>query len=103
MVSNGQAASLQPELDSATSEPGGSGRSLGVVWEFWKAYAEKIAFYQTTALLSAIYLLVVGPISLVGRVVSHHFLPMRPKRARTFWHGVLMGSATDLSELRKQG
>ena len=47
---------------------GGPRAALSLIWDFWKAYAEKIAFYQTTVILTVIYAVVVGPISLIGRL-----------------------------------
>jgi hypothetical protein len=73
------------------------------VWDFWKAYAEKIAFYQTTVILSVIYAVVVGPISLIGRLARHQFLPERPPNAGSFWHAAHMGRIAGIEELKKQG
>jgi hypothetical protein len=72
------------------------------MWDFWKAYAEKIGHYQTAAILALIYYLVVGPIWLVGRVTAHRFLPLVPKKATSFWHEASMGRE-GVEEMRKQG
>jgi len=78
-------------------------RVLAVIWEFWKAYAEKIAHYQTLVILSLIYVLVVGPIAAIGRLTGHRFLPLDPPAARTFWHPAHMGRIANIAELKKQG
>jgi len=82
---------------------GGPRAALSLIWDFWKAYAEKIAFYQTTVILSVIYAVVVGPISLIGRLVRHQFLPERPHNAGSFWHAAHMGRISGVEELKKQG
>lgn len=41
-------------------------RSLGWVLEVWKAYAHRAASYQTRVLLTAVYLLILGPARLFG-------------------------------------
>ncbi len=74
-----------------------------LIWDFWKAYAEKIAFYQTTVILGAIYVVVVGPIWAIGRLSGHQFLPLLPKAAPSFWHPAHMGRVAAIDELKKQG
>jgi Saxitoxin biosynthesis operon protein SxtJ len=76
--------------------------ALRVVWHFWKAYAEKIGHYQTAAILSFVYALIVGPIWLVGRLTGHRFIPTFPARAPSFWYKASMGHAS-LDEMAKQG
>jgi hypothetical protein len=73
-----------------------------LVWDFWKAYAEKIGHYQTAAILTLIYWLVVGPIWLVGRVTGHHFLPSNTSKALTFWRPAAMGRGS-ADDIKKQG
>lgn len=73
-----------------------------LVWDFWKAYAEKIGHYQTAAILTLIYWLVVGPIWLVGRLTGHSFFPSHQAKARSFWNAASMGRET-VDELEKQG
>jgi len=75
---------------------------LRVIWDFWKAYAEKIGHYQTLAVLAIIYCIVVGPIWLVGRITGHRFLPQFAAKAPTFWHPASMGRAS-LDEMKRQG
>ncbi len=76
---------------------------LRIIGRFWQAYAEKIAFYQTLVILSVIYVVVVGPIWLVGRLTGHQFLPSLPAGAATFWRPAHMGRISNPDELRKQG
>jgi hypothetical protein len=76
---------------------------LRLVWAFWKAYVENVGFYETLVVLTAIYALVVAPISLLARLFRHRFLPVRPRDAATFWYETRMGTATALKDLGKQG
>lgn len=90
--------SLNP-AEHSLAQPTG----LRLVWIFWKAYAEKVGFYETLVVLTAIYGLVVAPISLLARLFRHRFLPVRPRDATTFWYETRMGTATALKDLSKQG
>ena len=76
--------------------------ALALAWDFWKAYAEKIGHYQTAAILTIVYGLVVGPIWLVGRATGHRFLPLFSRKAPTFWHHTSMGRSS-LADLKRQG
>ncbi len=76
---------------------------LRIIGRFWQAYAEKIAFYQTTVILTAIYVIVVGPIWAIGRLTGHQFLPSLPHTAPSFWRPAQMGRISSPAELRKQG
>ena len=82
------------------NEPCYSGRR--VLLPFWRAYMEKVSYYQAVIVLAAIYFFVVGPISLLSKLFRHRFLPYRPSNAATFWHEKEI-SSTPLSELAKQG
>ena len=103
-MQNGRVRS--PELAPvAAAHPARRGMppALRLVWEFWKAYAEKIAFYQTAVILTAIYGVVVGPIWLFGRITGHRFLPGHARTAASFWYPAQMGRFAGLDELKKQG
>src|SRR4051794_31496191 len=86
-------------LPAAAPAPG-LGRTI---WEFWKAYAERVALYQTLVILTLIYLVIVGPIAAIGRLTGHQFLPLRAPTPATFWHPAHMGQLASLDELKKQG
>jgi hypothetical protein len=88
---------------AATPAASGLRQALALIWEFWKAYAERIAFFQTNVILTIIYVIVAGPISAIGRLTGHHFLPMSPRNAPTFWQPAHMGRITGIDELKKQG
>lgn len=88
---------------AATPAASGPRQALALIWEFWKAYAERIAFFQTSVILTIIYVIVAGPIAAIGRLTGHHFLPMSPRNAPTFWHPAHMGRITGIDELKKQG
>lgn len=74
-----------------------------IILNFWQAYAEKIAFYQTGVILTVIYVVIVGPIWLMSRLIGHQFLPILPKGAPSFWRPAHMGRIASIDELRKQG
>jgi len=76
---------------------------LRVIWDYWVAYGEKIAYYQTTVILSLIYLIIVGPIGLIGRLTGHQFLPQFARTAPTLWHPAHMGRIASIDELKQQG
>jgi hypothetical protein len=84
----------------APVKPSGIGRTI---WEFWKAYAERVALYQTLVILSVIYILIVGPIAAIGRLTGHQFLPLRVTNPTTLWQPAHMGRIASLDELKKQG
>jgi hypothetical protein len=77
-------------------------REPSLLWQFWKDYAEKIAHYQTAALLAIIYIFIAGPTALLARLVGHRFLPHLPTGADTFWHEAAMGRPTEPAEYRRQ-
>ena len=45
-----------------------------LVWEAWKAYAHRAASYQTRALLTVVYALVLGPGAAVARLFGARLL-----------------------------
>jgi hypothetical protein len=81
----------------------GVSEAASVTWQFWKAYAEKVGAYQAKVVLTAIYLLVVGPTWAIGRITRHHFLPAQPRSAATFWREARMGLDSAPESLKKQG
>jgi len=93
------------DLGVATASPGAPARPAAwrVVWDFWKAYGEKTAFYQTTVILGVIYVVIVGPIAAIGRLTGHQFLPRFAAGAPSFWHPAQMGRIAGIEELKKQG
>lgn len=74
-----------------------------ILLAFWKAYADRVSFYQAGVALAVIYALVVAPTSLLARLFRHRFLPSWPADAATFWHDTEMGSPPVLDDLRRQG
>lgn len=56
-----------------------------VLWDAWKAYAERAAGYQSAALLSLIYFLVLGPAVLIARATGKAFLDLDRRPRTTYW------------------
>ena len=47
-----------------------------LVWEAWKAYTHRAASYQTRALLTIVYLVVLGPGALLARLFGARLLDL---------------------------
>jgi hypothetical protein len=84
-----------------TADPHPTGPRL--LLDFWKAYGEKVAYYETLVVLTAVYTFVVAPISLLARLFHHRFLPSNRRGPATLWHDTQMGTASPLDNLGKQG
>ena len=54
-------------------------------WEAWKAYAHRAGGYQTRVLLTLVYLLVLGPGALAGRLFSARLLDLNAGPGKTSW------------------
>jgi hypothetical protein len=54
-----------------------------LVWEAWKAYARRATGYQSRALLTLVYLLVLGPAAGMARLAGNRLLDVDP--ASTSW------------------
>ena len=54
---------------------------------WWKPIAEKIVHFQTAIILTALYIVTIGPMSIAARLFGQDLLEKRlPRRADTFWH-----------------
>jgi hypothetical protein len=51
----------------------------------WKEYAHRAASYQTRALLTVAYLVMLGPSALIGRLFGSRLLDLRADTARSTW------------------
>ncbi len=72
-----------------------------LVWQAWKAYAHRAGGYQTRALLSLVYLVVLGPAALVGQLFSARLLDLSFRQGQTTW--LVRGlSEKTLDALRRQ-
>ena len=54
-----------------------------LLWEAWKAYAQRATGYQSRALLTLVYLLVLGPAAGMARLAGNRLLDVDP--ASTSW------------------
>jgi hypothetical protein len=48
------------------------------LFEVWKAYAHRAATYQTRVLLTLVYVIILGPAALVGRLFGTRLLDLAP-------------------------
>ncbi len=49
---------------------------LGWIVEVWKAYAHRAATYQTHVLLTLVYLVILGPVGVLGRLTGANLMDM---------------------------
>ncbi len=54
-----------------------------LLWQAWKAYAHRAASYQTRALLTVVYAVVLGPAVLIARLFGTRLLDV--ERASSSW------------------
>jgi hypothetical protein len=70
-------------------------------WEAWKTCAKRAGGYQTRVLLSVVYLVVLGPGALVGRLFSARLLDLSAGPGKSSW--VVRGAQeATLAALRRQ-
>jgi hypothetical protein len=74
-----------------------------VAWviEVWKAYAHRAASYQTQVLLTLVYLVILGPAALLGRLFGAQLLNLSASPGATTWLPRAAPDAT-LASLRRQ-
>jgi hypothetical protein len=71
-----------------------------LLWEAWKAYAHRAGSYQSRVLLTLVYLLVLGPASMLGRAFGTRLIDLRSGGASTW---VARGTTEkSLDALRRQ-
>ncbi len=58
---------------------------LKKLWQGWKAFAHVLGKIQTVILLTVFYFLVLGPISIVFRLLGKSPLPYQSKNPDTNW------------------
>ena len=57
---------------------------LRAAWDFYRAYAARVAYYNTLLLLGAVYFGVIGPVALIQRLLGRRLLPhLTP--SDTYW------------------
>jgi hypothetical protein len=52
----------------------------------WKRIAHKIGVFQTKVLVSLFYFILLGPVSLVLKLLRRDLLGVRDGGRKTFWH-----------------
>ena len=70
-------------------------------WAGWKAFGHVLGQIQTAVLLSIIYHIAIGPISIIGCLLRQPFLELRA-RERTSYADQLTSVSTTLERARKQ-
>ena len=57
---------------------------LSWVFEVWKAYAHRAATYQTEVLLTLVYLVILGPFALLGRLFGAKLMDLSHEGGSTW-------------------
>jgi hypothetical protein len=55
------------------------------VYKWWMAFARALAIANTVLLLTVVYVILIGPVSLVARIVGKDLLMHRIRPSRSFW------------------
>jgi hypothetical protein len=71
------------------------------LWAGWKAFAHILGRIQTTILLSLVYCLALGPISLLGRLLRWDLLALRQSGHASYWVQ-LPQITSNMEQARKQ-
>jgi hypothetical protein len=58
---------------------------ISTLWTAWKAYSHRAATYQGELLLSAVYLLVLGPSGLIARLFGKQLLDLSTTPRASYW------------------
>jgi hypothetical protein len=56
-----------------------------LLWRAWTAYAHRAGSYQTRALLTLVYLLVLGPFARLGRLTGARLLDVQAGPGASSW------------------
>jgi hypothetical protein len=90
-VPSGESPAVQPAAAALAS----------LLWNGWKAYSRRAARYQSTLLLSLVYYLVLGPTSVVVRLVGVRLLDLDSSPRPSYWRARPLAPTT-LDALRRQ-
>jgi hypothetical protein len=74
---------------------------LRALWAGWKAFAHILGRIQTTILLSLVYCLALGPISLLSRLSRRDLLALRRSGHASYWVQ-LPQITSNMDQARKQ-
>lgn len=55
------------------------------IWVFWKKFARRVAFIQTTIILTLFYFLMIGIFAIVIKLLRKDLLDKRWKQNKSFW------------------
>jgi hypothetical protein len=55
------------------------------VYSWWMKFAHLLAFVNTRILLSIIFVLIIGPIAVISRLLGADFLGVRRVSVKSFW------------------
>ena len=62
-------------------------RKIGrMLHKWWMAFAHALAVVNTTLLLTVVYILLIGPFSIVARMLGKDLLKHRIDRRGSFWN-----------------
>jgi hypothetical protein len=74
---------------------------LHTLWARWSAFAHRLGQIQTTILLSIVYLIALGPISLIVRLRGHDLLGLRRSQISSYW-APIPPISSDIERARRQ-
>ncbi len=58
---------------------------LRKLWTGWKTFAHILGKIQTAIVLTLVYYVAIGPISLIGRIAGRDLLALRRSGAPSYW------------------
>jgi hypothetical protein len=70
--------------------------------EAWKAYAHRAASYQSSVLLTLVYLVILGPAALLARLFGARLLDLEARPGSTWLARRDSGDQQTLTDLRRQ-
>jgi len=56
-----------------------------LLWQAWRAYAHRVASYQSQAMLNATYFLVFGPGAILARSFGVRLLDLDARSRQSYW------------------
>lgn len=74
---------------------------LRKLWTGWKAFAHVLGKIQTTILLSVIYAIAIGAVSVVGKLLGRDLLALRRSGGTSYWRA-LPPTTRRLEDARRQ-
>lgn len=92
---------LSAPNDESSVVESGSAPLIPLLWNGWKAYSRQAARYQSTFLLSLVYYLILGPTSVVVRLLGVRLLDLDSSPRRSYWRARPLTPMT-LDALRRQ-